>query len=167
MLEQIDETKCTNGTVLKPFITTCCELLKSEYKIDVKNTEFNEINESITINDINFITALNGQIAANLIFSFSKDLAKSVLDNFSYIEYDENNFEELILEVVSEFLNIVVGRAMKYLDSKEMLFFSPPIELTGESKLFHGNDFNICKVDIDTADGLLSIIFSTKNKKGQ
>lgn len=166
MLEEIDETKCTNGALVKPFIVTNCELLESEYNIKISNISFNSIGESITINDINFITTLNGAMSANLIFSFSKELAKGVLDNFSFIEYDESNFEELLMEVVSEYLNIIVGRAMKYLDSKQSLIFTPPIELSGESKLFHSNDFDICKVDIETNHNNLSIIFSTQSKKG-
>ncbi len=166
MLELINQnSKCSNKDKLHPFLLTNCELLQKEYNITITDINSYHINESTKINDINFVTTLAGSIQANLIFSFSRDLAKGVLDNFSFIEYDENNFEELLLEVVSEFLNIVVGRAMAHIDSNEILNFSPPIEFTGESKLFHLNSFDICKVDISTHHGILSMIFSTQTNK--
>jgi CheY-specific phosphatase CheX len=131
----------------------------------VESIEAEQLTKTVSIGNINFLTALSGALNTNLIFSFEKSLAKAILDGTEFIEYDEETFEELVFEVVSEFLNLIVGRAMKDMHTEQRLQFSPPIEILGDSKLFCNSSFNICKIDITTKQGSMTMIFSTQKEK--
>lgn len=165
MLNLLECQKCEDVTLIEPFIITTDQFLQSEYNISVESIKAKQLQKSVEIGTINFLTTLSGALNTNLIFSFEKNLAKTILDNIEFIEYNEDSFEELVFEVVSEFLNLVVGRAMKDLNSEQRLRFSPPIEILGDSKIFCNDSFNICKIDIQTLQGNMTMIFSTQKEK--
>jgi CheY-specific phosphatase CheX len=164
MLNFVSCEECRNIEVIKPFVNTAYELLKNDFNISAEDVEVVKLSESVHINNINFITTLTGAIDTNLIFSFDKGLAKNVLDNFPFIEYDDETFDDLILETVSEFLNLVVGRAMKDIDTTTRLRFTTPIALSGDNRYYLGKNFDVCMIKMMAPSGSLVMIFSTKNK---
>lgn len=165
MLDFVNCEECNNIEVIKPFVETTYGLLKNDFSITADNVEIIRLHESISINNINFISTLTGAVDTNLIFSFDKDLAKNVLDNFPYIEYDDDSFEELLLETVSEFLNLVIGRAMKNITSQHRLRFTTPIALSGDNRYYLGRNFDVCMIKVTAGSGSMIMIFSTKTKK--
>lgn len=166
MLNLDECQKCEDVTLIEPFIIKADHFLRSEYNISVQSIDVEQMKNNVALSNINFLTALSGAVNTNLIFSFEKPLAKTILDSYQYITYTEETFEELLFEVVAEFLNLVVGRAMNDLPTQERLHFSPPIEIVGDSKLFCNNQYNICKIDINTLQGDMTIIVSTQKDKG-
>lgn len=154
--------ECKNIEIAKPFVTKTYELLQNEFALEVTNTEIVTVTEAISINNINFASTLTGAIDANLLFSFQKSLAKKLLHQFPYLEYDEEMEDEMIVETVGEFLNIVIGNAMKDIKSNTRLTFSPPLGLSGESKLFSNKNFFVCKIKLTLKEGSMMIIFSTQ-----
>ena len=166
MLNLDECKKCEDVALIEPFIKKADHFLRSEYNISVQSIDVEQMKNNVALSNINFLTALSGAVNTNLIFSFEKPLAKTILDSYQYITYTEETFEELLFEVVAEFLNLVVGRAMNDLPVQERLRFSPPIEIVGDSKLFCNNQYNICKIDITTLQGDMTIIVSTQKDKG-
>jgi CheY-specific phosphatase CheX len=162
MLNLEECNKCEDVSLIEPFVVKTNEYLQSEYNISIESIIVQKVTKSTTIGKINFLTTLSNALNTNLIFSFDKTLAKAILDNIPFLEYDDETFEEMIFEVVSEFLNLVVGRAMKDLNTGKRLRFSPPLEITGDSKLFCHDSFNICKIEILTKQGNMTMIFSTQ-----
>lgn len=162
MLNLQECQKCEDIKLIEPFIVKTNQFLKSEYNISVQSIDIKQLKSNIEISDINFVTTLSGALNTNLIFSFDRSLSKTILDSIKFLTYTAENLEELLFEVVSEFLNLIVGRAMKDLPSNETLRFSPPIEIVGNSKLFCNNTYNICKTEFFTSKGCMSIIFSTE-----
>jgi len=165
MLDLQECQNCEDVSLIKPFVIKTDHFLKSEYNIDIQSIHVEQLKNTVNIGNINFLTNLSGAVNTNLIFSFEKDLAKSILDSIPFVEYTQESFEELMFEVVSEFLNLVVGRAMKDIKTDERLRFSPPIEILGDSKLFCNSDFNICKIDFTTLQGNMTMLFSTQKEK--
>ena len=162
MLNLSECQKCEDVSLIEPFVIKTDHFLQSEYDIKVESIDVKQLQNSVAIGNINFLTTLSGAVNTNLIFSFEKSLAKTILDTIPFIEYDDETFEELLFEVVSEFLNLIVGRAMKDINTDERLRFSPPIEVLGDSKIFCNDDFNICKIDFITKTGNMTMIFSTQ-----
>jgi CheY-specific phosphatase CheX len=165
MLDLEECQNCEDVTLIKPFIVKTDQFLTSEYNISINSIAVTQLTKSVSIGNINFLTSLSGGVNTNLIFSFERSLAKAILDAIDFIEYTDDTFDELLFELVSEFLNLVVGRAMKDLPTTKSLTFSPPLEISGDSRLFCGDDFNICKIDITTEQGNMSMIFSTQIEK--
>lgn len=166
MLNLSECQKCEDVALIEPFIIKTDYFLRSEYNIGVQTIDVQQLKKNVTLDKINFLTTLSGAVNTNLIFSFEKSLAKTILDSYQFITYTEESFEELLFEVVAEFLNLIVGRAMKDLPTDERLKFSPPIEIIGDSKMFCNDGYNICKIDITTLQGNMIIIISTEKNKG-
>jgi CheY-specific phosphatase CheX len=162
MLDFVNCERCKNIEVIKPFVETTFKLLKEDFSITPTSVEIIRLEQSVDINNINFISTLTGAVDTNLIFSFDKGLAKNVLDNFPYIEYDDDTFEELILETVSEFLNFVIGRAMKDIKSPGGLRFTTPIALSGDNRYYLGKKFEVCEIKVSASSGSMIMIFATK-----
>lgn len=166
MLNLSECQKCEDVALIEPFIMKADHFLRSEYNIEVQSIEVQQVKKNIALNNINFLTALSGAVNTNLVFSFEKNLAKTILDSYEFITYTDETFEELLFEVVAEFLNLVVGRAINDLPTQQRLNFSPPIEIVGDSKMFCNNEYNICKIDINTLQSNMTIIVSTQKNKG-
>lgn len=166
MLNLEECNKCEDVHLIEPFVTKTDQFLQSEYNISVESINVQKLTKSIAIGQINFLTTLSNALNTNLIFSFDKPLANAILDNVPFLEYDDETFEEMLYEVASEFLNLVVGRAMKDLGTEKRLRFSPPIEIAGDSKIFCNDNYNICKIEIGTTQGNMTMIFSTQIDKG-
>ncbi len=165
MLEFKNCEECENIEVAKPFVLKTHELLKNEFSLKILSVEIVQIKESINIHNINFMSTLTGAIDANLLFSFQKDLAKKLLHQFPYLEYHDSIEEEMIIETVGEFLNIVIGNAMGDIHTDTRLSFSPPLGLNGNNKLFNNKNFDVCKIKFTLEEGNMMIIFSTSKKK--
>lgn len=156
---------CSGIEALKPFVIKTQELFENEFSMEILNYEVLNISKSTEVNNINFVSSLSGALNANLIFSFEKSLAKKLLESFPYVEYTAEMEEEMIIETVAEFLNIVIGNAIKNITSHTSLAFSPPLALSGDSKFFCSKSFDVCKVVLKLKEGDLLIIFSTKVKR--
>ncbi len=165
MIEFKNCEECKNIEVAKPFVLKTYELLKNEFSLDVLDIEIVQIQDSLNLNSINFMSSLSGPVNASLLFSFQKSLAKKLLHQFPYLEYSTDMEDELSIETVSEFLNIVIGNAMADIHSDTRLTFSPPLELSGESKLFNNKNFYVCKIKLTLKEGNMMIIFSTSKQK--
>jgi|GEM_PF-5564773 len=150
--------------IIKPFIEKSFALFEDEFSMSVNKVECVNIETNTTINNINFVSTLSGGINANLIFSFERELAKEVLKNFAFLEYEEEMEEEMISEVVAEFLNIVIGNAIKDFNLDTRFNFSPPIGLFGEGKIFKNKSSDICKIKFDLNSGSMLIIYTTEKK---
>lgn len=164
MIELNNNQECPNFKIAKPFVQKTIELFESDFAMKVLSTEQIVLETSTNVNNINFISNLTGQIDASLIFSFDKQVAKKLLDSFPYLEYTPDMEDEMIVETVAEFLNIVIGNAMKHLEPVPTLRFSPPIGMTGDTKVYYGKDMQVCKIKLSLEDGEMLIIFCTKNK---
>lgn len=163
MLEFDNCEGCKNIEIFKPFVVKSYELLKDELKIEVDTVHIDRLEKSIDINKINFISTLTGDIESNVIFSLDRALAKAILDGFPYIKYSPQEEEEMLFEIVAEFLNIVIGNALKEFNNK--LYFSTPTEISGENKFICRKSFDVCRIRILSKEREMMIIFSTKLQK--
>lgn len=165
MIEFKNCIECPNIETAEPYISTTIKLFESEFSMKVNKAEIVAVEQATEVNNINLISHLSGSLTANIVFSFEKSLAKKVLDSFPYLEYDETMEDEMIIETVGEFLNIVIGHAMRNVQAHSSLHFSPPIGLTGDSKIYCGKGMQVCRIKLILDDGEMLIIFSTPKKE--
>ena len=141
-----------------------CTLFEKEYKIKIDESmvDIQTLNDSKILYKINLLTMLSGEQDINLTFSFEKTLAKFLLDSFPYISYSQDEEEEMIFEIVGEFLNIVVGRLIAELKAFGINSFSTPTELFGNNKFILNKKIKACVVKLTTKYGAMMIIISMK-----
>lgn len=149
-----------NNEILNKLVKRTVTYLKNDLGFSILNYNFKiESTSKLRYNEITSFIHLSTSIKSNIAFSVSYSFAKELIKKAVYGLSDDDLTEELILENVSETLNITLGNIIKELNDlqsdKDIEISTPSIK----NKIFSIENKNIDFVKIPYKNDFILMSF--------
>lgn len=117
----------TDVEIIKPILDRTLEYLETDYGIKFcSQTQYNTLHLKKTSVAIDIFGSIDG----TYILSFSDRFATHIINNFFDKNHITNNTQQIIVEIIAEILNIVVGNAVYDINGIGDIKITPPITIT-------------------------------------
>ena len=121
--------------VVNPFLTACENAFKSMFSLNPQH-KAPYLVDVIAGHpwEISGIVGLTGDYTGVVAFRLHKILADKMLQNSNVTIGSEDNKDEIVSELVSEFTNIISGNAISAIKEKN-INISPPVVISGKGHM--------------------------------
>ncbi len=134
--------------------------LQEESNISTRNISYDFYNvNNLELNYLTSIMAVEGHLDVLFAFSFDKNIAKKIMEEYTAeLPSPNDNPEDYIEETVADLINIVLGNALgEFNIGGEAIRVSPPIVISGAKNIHKNKTAQFLTAELGTDFGKLQI----------
>ncbi|WP_089759053.1 chemotaxis protein CheX [Halarsenatibacter silvermanii] len=118
---------------VNPIYEATTDVLQSMLELDVKRGELKTSEELISGNEANVAIGVTGDLSGSILFSFSRDMALSMVESMAGMEVNE--LDKFVTSALGEVANIISGNAATFLNQQDYdCDIVPPRVIIGENQ---------------------------------
>jgi chemotaxis protein CheX len=134
------------------FIKTTQEVIKESTTFNVSKYIINEKDNTYICNDVAIVFGVSGEIKGQVIFTMSEDVAIKIAAKI-FEEIEITAFDEIARCSISEFGNIVLGRAIQaFSEEGSFIDITPPALATGNNLIMHIDKMTVVGISMTLDD---------------
>ncbi|MBM7622670.1 chemotaxis protein CheX [Sporohalobacter salinus] len=147
---------------LNPILTATNEILENMLQVNPKKGDMVTKTGVISAKRANISISITGDLSGSILFSFSEDMALSMVEKMSGMEINE--LDEFVTSAIGELANIISGKAMTYLhEGNYTCDIAPPQVIVGDNQIISMDTTKVLAIPLKTELGEFEVNISITN----